>query len=209
MHDFDASVVGELLRDFDWVLPPRNRPLALLLTNGAELWPKFVPAYRASVALQAASNPLDAWIESTVSALLEPITECVHVYYAHRRYGGGFLPMTRIAEVCGYSTTAPCNLAVRLDVGPWLGLRALVLLDAEAPAPMNANLSPCSLCAAPCRSLFEQALAGEQHGAGVSDVAPHWKTWLAVRDSCPIGRNARYSNEQIEYHYTRKRSILD
>lgn len=209
MHAFDASLVAVLLRDFDWVLPPRNRPLALLITNGIELWPKFVQGYRTSNALRAASNPLDAWIETTVSALLEPITECVHVYYSHRRYGGGFLPLTRIAEVCGYAATAPCHLAVRHDVGPWLALRALVLLDVEAPATTNAPLSPCASCAAPCRPLFEHALAGEPHGARLNDIAPRWKTWLAVRDSCPIGRNARYSNEQIEYHYTRRRSILD
>ncbi|KAL4458499.1 hypothetical protein ABPG75_013364 [Micractinium tetrahymenae] len=39
-------------------------------------------------------------------------------------------------------------------------------------------------------------------------VAANWRAWVAVRDApCP-GHPWRYSQEQIEYHYTRDRSLL-
>ena len=39
-------------------------------------------------------------------------------------------------------------------------------------------------------------------------VAANWRAWVSVRDSpCP-GHPMRYSEEQIEYHYTRNRMVL-
>jgi methylmalonic aciduria homocystinuria type C protein len=35
-----------------------------------------------------------------------------------------------------------------------------------------------------------------------------WRAWLAVRESCPVGREYRYCDAQIEYHYTKDRAIL-
>jgi hypothetical protein len=210
VHGFDASAVSGLLRDFDWVLPARERPLALLLANGAELWPKFLQAYRSSTTLESSAHPLDEWLAQTVVQSLAPIKECIRIYFAHQRYNGRFLPMVSLAQAAGFAATAPCHLAVRHDVGPWLALRALVLLDAEAPAEVPPVTEPCSSCAAPCRLPFERALAltRTQSDAQVMDVAPQWQAWVAARDSCPYGRRARYSNDQIEYHYTRRRSVL-
>jgi hypothetical protein len=209
VHGFDAATVSHLLTDFDWVLPARKRPLAILIANGIELWPKFVQAYRASDALKASANPLDDWIEWTLTEILEPIAECTRVYYVHRRYDGKFVPMTRVAQASGYAAEAPCHLAVRSDVGPWLALRALALFDIEADSAIVAGATePCASCNAPCIPAFERALASSG-GPRQIEVAPNWKLWLSVRDSCPYGRNARYSAEQIEYHYTKRRDILD
>jgi RecJ-like exonuclease len=36
-----------------------------------------------------------------------------------------------------------------------------------------------------------------------------WKKWLAMREAISPGHRERYSDEQIEYHYTQRRSILD
>lgn len=30
-----------------------------------------------------------------------------------------------------------------------------------------------------------------------------WRPWLAVRDACPLGREHRYSEQQVAYHYTK------
>jgi hypothetical protein len=117
--------------------------------------------------------------------------------------------MTRIAQASGYAAAAPCHLAVRHDTGPWIALRALVLFDAEAGTATDAAaIEPCASCNAPCAPALERALATPGAPEKI-EVAPHWNVWLAVRDSCPYGRAARYSTEQIEYHYTKRRDILD
>lgn len=211
VHPFDANAVAELVCDFDWVLPARKRPLALLFANGVELWPKFLDAHHASAKLRASSHPLDEWVVDTVTQALACVEQCTAIYFAHQRYAGRFLPMVSIAQASGYAATAPCHLAVRHDVGPWLALRALALLDAEAAFPTRPVTEPCRSCSAPCRAHFEHALAltRTQGSSEVTDVAPQWQTWVATRDSCPLGRSARYSDRQIEYHYTRRRDLLE
>ncbi|MCH2111028.1 MAG: hypothetical protein MK135_17050, partial [Polyangiaceae bacterium] len=34
------------------------------------------------------------------------------------------------------------------------------------------------------------------------------RPWLALRESCPIGRKARYPSAQISYHYDKSLSTL-
>jgi methylmalonic aciduria homocystinuria type C protein len=33
------------------------------------------------------------------------------------------------------------------------------------------------------------------------ELRDRWRLWLAVRDACPVGREHRYSDEQIRFHY--------
>ena len=39
-------------------------------------------------------------------------------------------------------------------------------------------------------------------------VAENWQDWLAVRDVCPEGRDHRYSETQIRYHYEKNTGLL-
>jgi methylmalonic aciduria homocystinuria type C protein len=39
-------------------------------------------------------------------------------------------------------------------------------------------------------------------------VREQWRLWLAVRDACPVGREYRYSENQIRWHYAHDRSAL-
>ena len=36
-----------------------------------------------------------------------------------------------------------------------------------------------------------------------AEIAMVWRPWLAVRDACPLGREHRYSEQQVAYHYTK------
>ncbi len=60
-------------------------------------------------------------------------------------------------------------------------------------------------CAAGCQPALERALAA---GAprDQAELRERWKLWLAVRDGCPVGRDHRYSDDQIRYHYAGDRS---
>jgi hypothetical protein len=35
-----------------------------------------------------------------------------------------------------------------------------------------------------------------------------WGNWLKLRDSVPIGKEYRYCNDQIAYHYLKDKSVL-
>jgi methylmalonic aciduria homocystinuria type C protein len=94
------------------------------------------------------------------------------------------------------------QLALHPQLGFWFGLRAVVVFDAPPPPAQRPARSPCSNCPKPCVAPFERALE-EYRIAGEASVADSWERWLAVRDACPVGRQHRYGDEQVRYHYTK------
>jgi methylmalonic aciduria homocystinuria type C protein len=168
------------------------RRRGVLIGNTRALWPRFLAAYCADPALAAAADPLDTYTARVIAAAA-PDATC---YFAHLRYDGAFLPFQRLAAVVGLAALSPTRLLIHPKLGPWLALRAVVLVDGEpvacAPSP------PVCRCDAACARAFETARSSDR-----------WQLWLAVRDACPVGREHRYSDDQIRYHYTKDRAILD
>jgi len=154
--------------------------LGILIGNTRALWPIF------KAAMGDEANPLEAYTERTIDAAFPG----ARIYYAHRKYDGSFIPFQRIAVASGFGALAPSRLVVHPVHGPWFALRAIVVIDGEPPvrAPIE---QPCQ-CQAACASALDAALTDPFE----------WRGWLAVRDACAL-RESRYSDEQIEYHYTR------
>jgi methylmalonic aciduria homocystinuria type C protein len=180
---------------------------ALLVGNTQRLWPKF-ESRRAE--LGDSKNPLDEYVEATLDAAVATLcreftlSSMPRIYFAHRtdlvRADGtrGPLPIQRLAAVAGLGTLGPAHLNVHTEYGPWISLRALVVLPCESEtqaAIAPALAAPCSQCLErPCLAALERAL-------GPADATPRWQRWLAVRDACPIGREHRFSDAQIRFHY--------
>jgi methylmalonic aciduria homocystinuria type C protein len=181
----------------------RADALGLLIGNTRALWAPLRAAYRVDTALQACADPVDSYVEERVYAALAPIAIASSVWCAHfpRR-----LAIQRLADVTGLAPLSAVGLNVHPLFGPWLALRAAVVLDMPGPAgAAPATLPSCPDCARTCMPAFERARAAQ---ADEDDIAATWPLWLAVRDACPVGRAHRYSEEQIRYHYARDRSVL-
>jgi methylmalonic aciduria homocystinuria type C protein len=184
--------------------------LGIVVGNTQAVWPHF-NAFR-----QRAPNvahPLHLFIEqsiaeATVHAHRElDVTSPHRVYYSHRhdypRSSGarGPIPMQRIASRAALAVLGPANLNVHVEYGPWISLRALIVLGCapsdDLPHPAPAAEEPCKSCAErPCVPALESALAHE-----LGNAEPRWRRWLAVRDACPVGREHRFCDEQIAFHY--------
>jgi methylmalonic aciduria homocystinuria type C protein len=117
--------------------------------------------------------------------------------------------MQRAAMIAGLAHTSPSYLSIHPEHGPWIALRAVIVLDKDwtsgepAPAP-----DPCTPCPKPCMPALDDAVAASGDEPVGKKVSSSWKLWLAVRDACPMGRSSRYSDEQCEYHYRPDRSFL-
>jgi methylmalonic aciduria homocystinuria type C protein len=209
-YPFDASVIRDIVEDLGFVLPTRPSVLAFVIANDARLWPHFCRAYQGQAEIRNSNDPLDRWLEQTLERIVLGLHENCQILWSHRTIHGCWMPMTRIAVAAGFAAMAPCHLAVRTDVGPWLAIRAIVVADTQAceSPPIN-MIEPCSTCEAPCMRPFEEASRRSDNTQGTDRVLSHWKSWLCVRDSCPFGRAARYSESQILYHYTRDRRVLE
>ena len=199
LHPFDAAAAAHepgLAR----LGPTRAEPgrkLGLLVGNTKALWPTFQAALRADPELAASPHPLDRYTERVIDRLA-PRLPGAQWWFAHRPYEAEFLPFQRLAVATGLGTLAPSQLVIHPIYGPWFALRAVIVCRGDAPTTRIVS-SPCT-CDAACTEAFATALAARGPDA--------WRAWLAVRDACPIGRAHRYSDEQIDYHYTAARSWL-
>ena len=154
-----------------------------LLTGGA----LAVLAVAADPALAADPDPLDRYTERTIDAA---ISGTGAVFYGHRRYAGAFVPLQHLAAATGLAALAPNHLVIHPTYGPWLALRAALVLPGDPPPPSPPLAQPCQ-CDAACADALAHAPA-----------AMTLPAWLAVRDACPL-RAWRYSDEQIAFHYNR------
>ena len=187
VHPFDAHGVAHEL-GLAMLADPARR-CGLLVGNTRALWPRIVERFRA----RPTPHPFEEYVEETCAKI-----EDARCWFAHRRYdGGAFLPFQRIAVASGLGTLAPTQLVIHPEYGPWFALRAIVLVAGE---PTTRRLPIACTCGTACMDALSRAQAASGPDA--------WRAWLAVRDSCTIGRNFRYSDDQIVYHYTKDRSRL-
>jgi methylmalonic aciduria homocystinuria type C protein len=189
LHVFDPARVAHEHGLERLASPAGHR--GVIVGNTRALWPKFLAARRADPALRAAQDPLDTYTEREVTAAAPGAVS----YFSHRLYDGAFLPFQRLAAAAGLAALAPTQLLIHPKYGPWFGLRAIVIAEGE-PISHSPSPLPCQ-CDAACRD----ALARARFAEG-------WRVWLAVRDSCPIGREYRYGEAQIAYHYTKDPAVL-
>jgi cyanocobalamin reductase (cyanide-eliminating) / alkylcobalamin dealkylase len=165
----------------------------LVLGNTIALWPHIEAAVADGVLDE---DPVDVWTTRVVTQALAEVAviDLRFTYEPPPRR----LAFQRLADLAGLAWLSPAHLCVHETYGPWIALRAAVVLDEPAPAAMGSAARPACDCSIGCVPALHDALeAGE--------LVEHWRLWLAMRDACPVGRSWRYSDEQLEYHYTGKR----
>jgi cyanocobalamin reductase (cyanide-eliminating) / alkylcobalamin dealkylase len=189
-------------------LPDGNRPeaLGLLVGNTRHLWPVFTAAVRARPELLASDHPLDSYVEDALGgAVARRVAERYVIWWAHRMAPAA-IPIQQIAQASGLAHLSPSHLSVHRLYGPWIALRAVVVVDAEGPPGEGPRAyDPCTVCSKPCIEPFQRAVRGGDAG---DEVEQNWKSWAVIREVCPEGRAYRYGDEQLEYHYNKNPKLL-
>ncbi len=196
VHPFPSRLVGEVAGQ-----PVNADRLGLLVGNTRALWPHLIRAIEAETGLRDSPDPVDRYCTQRISGALESTRSDYEVLWAHTPPPNAY-PIQALANAAGLCDIAPCRLAVHGVYGPWLALRAVAVIDVPGPATAPAPPGICAPCPAPCRPPFDAALA-----SGACPEAD-WRDWLRVRDACPVGREHRYREPQLEYHYTKQRRLL-
>ena len=170
--------------------------LSLLVGNTRALWARFAAAIAADPELAASADPIDRYAEQ----IIEPVAAALggRAWFAHRSYDGSYLPFQRLAVVAGLAALSPSQLLVHPTYGPWFALRAVIVCDGEPPPVAAPVRLPCECAAHGCVATFERASA----------TPGDWHAWVAVRDACPVGREHRYGDPQLAYHYSKDRRFL-
>jgi methylmalonic aciduria homocystinuria type C protein len=186
----------------------RENPFGIILGNSRAFWPKFLEALKESRGLRESEHPVNTYITERIAGLLAALPVACEIRWAHTSQPSP-VAMQQAAMIAGLAHTSPSYLSIHPDHGPWIALRAVIVLDKDwasgepAPAP-----DPCTPCPKPCMPALDHAVATSRGAPAGKKVSSSWKLWLAVRDACPMGRSSRYSDEQCEYHYRPDRSFL-
>ncbi len=202
---FDLSAVTmaglyNAVVDQPFRLPGGDDSAVLVIGNTAALWPKineFVTA-----AGRHLEDPVDSYAEHAIGSAVRTTVaneEVIDVRFAHepppRR-----IAIQRLAQLAGLAWLSDSHLCVHPEFGPWIALRAAIVLDFP-PAVMGSPSRPTCNCSNHCLPVFERAVEAGVPGDR-AEMQDTWRLWLATRDACPVGRIHRYSEEQILYHYT-------
>lgn len=161
----------------------RGLAVGVMIGNTRALWPPFAEALRGP-ALAGQADPLDRYTVAAIAAAFPGAPS----YFTHQRYDGAFLPFSRLADAIGLAALAPSHLVIHPVYGPWISLRAVVLLPG-AP-PIHARIPRPCICDRACTAALERAHACPADG----------HAWLAVREACSLQAH-RFSDAQIAFHY--------
>jgi hypothetical protein len=191
VHALDARAAAAQLAA-PWLAS--GPPVGILVGNTRALWPRFCAA-RAAAAHPPPPHPLDDYCERALAAAFAAHPAFApargsQLYFAHRTYGGAYLPLQRLAAQTGLGALAPSHLVIHPEHGPWIALRAVALVEGAPPRHAPIPL-PCR-CGEPCARALARAT-----GATGADAR---RAWLEVREACTL-RASRYSDEQIAFHH--------
>lgn len=180
-------------------LPGRAEHTVAVVGNTRVLW-SHIDRFVMGSAMPV-EDPVDAYVEQVVRQATSALPEVTEIRFSHeapRR-----IAIQRLAHLAGLAWLSPSHLCVHPEFGPWMALRAAIVLDTRYIGTDRQPDQPCD-CEANCLPMLESALALGEPANG-DELAARWTAWLAVRDACPVGRGHRYSDEQIRYHYTGER----
>jgi hypothetical protein len=168
--------------------------LGILIGNTRALWEPFCGALRAQPRLCRAPHPLEQYTEQRVSAAVAALGLRHDVRFAHE-LGPRLVAMQRLAVLSGLAWLSPSQLCIHPTYGPWISLRAVVVLPLPAPPAAPLLAAPCA-CDQVCASSAKRVAAEADH-------PDSWRSHLALRMSCAVGQAHAFSEEQSRYHYCR------
>ena len=122
--------------------------------------------------------------------------------------------MQRMASAAGLAYLShEVHLSIHPEYSTWFAIRGCVVVQgmsgpAVAPPPPVCSVSDSCLEAA--AAALKIAARGPPERQTHADMANWWKLWVAVRDAVDGGgHSARYTEDQIKYHYTGDRAVLE
>lgn len=214
------------LRSYDALVPPEftlarllpGAESAIVIGNGGSaFWDAFRAFCRSHPEAERCSDPLDAFTATVVEEAVRPLLGALpsRVLYPFR-FPADPVSFVHLAECAGLGRRSLLGLLVHPTFGPWIALRAAVLVPVVVPAPRPADgFDPCPTCVE--RACVPACPAGAIGDAGwdIPRCASHrlrdddgCAARCHARFDCVIGREHRQSPEELAYHQSRARDAL-
>ena len=194
--------------------------------GGRALWPHVeheAVMVQAKMGGQAAvsgdiDHPIDAYACRVITEILEEDLkgQRFEIIYPAGHTGHPFYGLQDLGVVAGWHHTSPFLVGINPVWGSWYAYRAVVLTNSHyQPASMPASPSPCSACrtddcvvACPVGAVSRDGFDMETCLQYRQTDGSHCQDKCLARMACPVGREHRYRQPQMSYHYHRSLSML-
>lgn len=186
----------------------RSNTLGVLIGNSRVLWGELLQSLAADPTLLERDHPLDTYVTQELQKITGALETTTELRFSYEE-GDRIVAMQAISELSGLAPLRTGMLNIHPIYGPWIALRAVVICDlnAEGVELEEPPTLPTGWEDA-CGLAFKEACSAAGDTLSPGEIKANWRRWLKVRDACPIGREYRYCERQILYHYTQDRSVL-
>ncbi|KAJ3026664.1 UNVERIFIED_CONTAM: hypothetical protein HDU68_005250 [Siphonaria sp. JEL0065] len=200
------------------LLAPTGPTLSILVANNKNLWTHFKKHLKENPSALESRDPLDDYVRGVIDLALEKIVDPnipADVRFAFDR-GQKFVAFQKLAHMIGESFyNRQVFLCSHPVYGPWQALRAVITIgvDASDIPYSHAEVQDPYPEGAPrvveCMNQYFEAVKGD---GGPKESAPQhiYRYLVAARDAATIPNQVqyRYFEDQIAYHYTKKKEVL-
>ncbi len=219
------NLVGTVdVADYDAAVPPQHALSALIPSarsavvvgnGGGAFWSAYRRHCAEHPGYDALPNPLDAFTRVVVEAAMGPLGATAQAIFPFD-YARRPVSFLALGELAGLGRRSVLGVLVHPEYGPWMALRAAVLLPERVVAPRPADgFDPCPTCVE--RACMPACPAGAV-GAGGWDIprcAAHrdriddpCAPRCHARWDCVLGRAHRYPLDEVGYHQALARGPL-
>eukprot|EP00906_Rhabdomonas_costata_P005806 RCo008626 len=194
----------------------RGNTLGIMVGNTRALWEPFLLYCRDQPELLNVEHPLDTYAERSISAAVDSCSIALpHALLMVGRWPPEVLGQTA-AHVSGLAYLShKTRHCLHPKFGPWVALRAVLVVDCDGPEapppPFPFEITDEATCGDPSvTELFQRLSRATEQASGEADcgLSSTWRGWVELRDTFKVGREYRYTDQQIEYHYTKSKELL-
>ena len=193
VHPFSLNGLDDsILRSLS--IQDSSGKMGCLIGNTSKVWAPFIKWLSQRPDWSQIADPLETFVEQTIEA-------CVGhhdgLFWTHEteQY---IVPVQRMAHQTGLAYLSAGQFNIHSRFGPWFALRAVLILPGEGAQNHSVSNPSSNAIEVQAATLFDRLLQNQAN----------WEEWLSLRDLYDVGREHRYSDEQIRYHYTRDKAVL-
>jgi len=194
-------------------LAPEARTALVVGNGGGDLW----AASRAFRERHAGPDPIDRYTETVVDEAVSQVCGAMRVRVVYPfRFPAEPVSFMRLAACAGLGRPSLVGVLVHPVYGPWIALRAAVLIPVVETAPRPADgFDPCPTCTeracvAACPGGAVTAAGWDVPRCAAERARPDERCAerCHARFDCVVGREHRYPADALAYHQSRARPAL-